>query len=144
MGKSLIAKASTDINAPVSKVWKALIDPALIKRYFFGADVLTDWKVGSPIIYKGVYQGKAYEDKGKVLKVDPEKFLLVTHWSPLSGTADSPENYHKVSYSLEASGAGTQVTITQDNNDTKEEQEQNTKNWAMVLEGLKKMVEGRP
>ena len=94
------------------------------------------------IIYKGVYQGKAYEDKGAVLKAEPEKLLLITHWSPLSGTTDSPENYHKVSYELVTENNSTQLTITQDNNSSAEEQAQNAKFWQTVLEAMKKLLEG--
>jgi uncharacterized protein YndB with AHSA1/START domain len=141
MNKTLIATASTSINAPVKRVWQALTDPKLIKQYFFGADVISDWKVGSPILYKGVYEGKAYQDKGQVLKVEPEKLLVATHWSPLSGVPDSPENYHKVSYELSSEKGGTHITITQDNNASTEEQEQNANSWKMVLEGMKKLLE---
>jgi uncharacterized protein YndB with AHSA1/START domain len=142
MNKTLTAKATITINAPASRVWEALTNPALIKQYLFGADVITDWKEGSPIIYKGAYEGKAYEDKGSVLKAEPEKLLLTTHWSPLSGSPDSPENYHKVSYELAAENGGTQLTITQDNNATKEEQDQSANFWKMILEGMKKLLEG--
>lgn len=140
--RTRIAKAAVTIHAPAGKVWDALTNPELIKQYLFGAEIVTDWKVGSPIIYKGVYQGKAYEDKGSVLQADPGKHLLVTHWSPLSGTADSPENYHQVSYDMDAAqDGGTRVTITQDNNASAEEQEQNSNFWQMVLEGMKKLLE---
>jgi len=143
MNNTLIAKATITIAAPASKVWEALIDPERIKQYLFGADVISDWKEGSPISYKGTYQGKAYEDKGAVLKAEREKLLLITHWSPLSGTTDSPENYHKVSYELVTdNNSSTQLTITQDNNSTAEEQAQNAKFWQTVLEGIKKLLEG--
>ena len=125
-----------------SRVWEALTNPKLIKQYLFGADVISDWKEGSPIIYKGIYEGKTYEDKGSVLKVEPEKLLLITHWSPLSGSPDTPENYHKVSYELAVENSSTQLTITQDNNSSEEEQEQNAKFWKMVLDGMKKLLEG--
>ena len=141
MNNKLIAKATITIDTPASKVWEALINPELIKQYLFGAEVISDWKEGSPIIYKGVYQGKAYEDKGAVLKADPEKLLIMTHWSPLSGTADSPENYHKVSYELVAENGSTQLTITQDNNSSTEEQTQNAGFWQTVLEGIKRLLE---
>ena len=142
MNKTLLAKATVTIKAPSSKVWEAITNPEFIKQYLFGADVITDWKEGSPIIYKGMYQGKAYEDKGIVLKVEPEKLLLITHWSPLSGSADSPENYHRVSYDLATEQDSTHLTITQDNNASQEEQEQNSNFWKMVLEGIKKLLEG--
>ena len=142
MDNKLIARATTTINASASRVWEALTNPKLIAQYLFGAEVISDWKEGSPIIYKGIYEGKTYEDKGRVLKVEPEKLLLITHWSPLSGSPDIPENYHKVSYELAVENGSTQLTITQDNNSTEEEQEQNAKFWKMVLDGMKKLLEG--
>ena len=142
MNKKLIAKATVTINAPASRVWEALTNPELIKQYLFGADVISDWKVGSPIIYKGVYEGKAYQDKGEVLKAEPEKILLMTHWSPLSGTPDTPENYHQVSYELSPENGGTQLSITQDNNSSEEEQAQNSKFWQTALNSIKKLLEG--
>ena len=142
MDNTRIAEATTTIDVSASRVWEALTNPKLIKQYLFGADVISDWKEGSPILYKGIYEGKAYEDKGSVLKVEPEKLLLITHWSPLSGSPDTPENYHKVRYELAAKDGSTRLTITQDNNSSEEEQEQNAKFWTMVLDGIKKVLEG--
>ncbi len=142
MDKTLVANASIRINTPASRVWEALTNPELIKQYLFGAEVITDWKEGSRVIYKGTYEGKSYEDKGSVIKVQPDKLLLITHWSPLSGSPDSPENYHKVSYELTSENGGTLVTITQDNNASQEEQEQNANFWKTVLDGMKKLLEG--
>ena len=141
MNKTLIAKATININAPTSKVWDALTKPDLIKQYMFGTQVTTDWKVGSPITYKGEWNGKAYEDKGKVLQVEPGKLLVSTFWSSLSGLTDIPENYKTVSYELSAEGRGTNLTIIQDNNDSQEEANHSEQNWKMVLEGIKKLLE---
>lgn len=142
MNKTYTAQASTIINAPVSKVWQGLVNPEIIKQYLFGTDVITDWKVGSPIIYKGEWEGKAFEDKGKILEIEPEKLLQSTHWSPLSGVPDTPENYHTVTYTLVDRGDSTEVTITQDNNTSAEEQAHSEKNWNTVLDGMKKLLEG--
>ena len=141
MDKTLTATAAVTIQAPKSKVWEALTTPRLLKQILFGADVITDWKVGSSIIYKGEWQGKPYEDKGRILKFDLEKLLVTTHWSPLSGVPDVPENYHTVSYELSGRDAGTKVTVTQDNNATEDEKMHSEQNWKMMLEGLKKMLE---
>jgi len=141
MNNKFIAKATTTINAPASKVWEALTKPDLIKQYLFGTEVRTDWKVGSPITYKGEWEGKAYEDKGKILQFDPEKTLVSTHWSPLSGVPDIPENYHTVTYRLSETDGRTEVTITQDNNASQEEADHSTQNWKTVLDGMKKLLE---
>ena len=142
MTENLIAKASITIQAPAAKVWDALTQPDLIKQYFFGSDVVTDWKVGSPIFYRGEWQGRSYEDKGTVLEVERNKRLVSTHWSPLSGVPDTPENYHTVTYALQEHDGSTDVTILQDHNASEEERQHSEQNWQMVLAGLKKLVEG--
>lgn len=126
----------------MAKVWQALVNPEIIKQYLFNTEVISDWKVGSPIIYKGEWEGKAFEDKGEILEIEPEKVLKSTHWSPLSGVPDSPENYHTVTYTLSAHDDSTEVTITQDNNATEQEKAHSEKNWEMVLAGMKKLLEG--
>ena len=142
MNKTYIATASTTINAPASKVWEAITKPELIKKYLFDTDVVSDWKVGSPIVYRGKFQGKPFEDKGKILEIEPGKSLVSTHWSPMSGVPDLPENYHKVSYQLSERDGKTDVTILQDNNASEEEKAHSEANWKTVLDGLKKLVEG--
>jgi uncharacterized protein YndB with AHSA1/START domain len=142
MNKGIVAEATTTINAPASRVWDAITKPELIKKYMFGTDVISDWKVGSPIVYRGEWQGKPFEDKGQILVIEPEKRLISTHWSPMSGVPDLPENYHQVTYQLSESDGKTEVTILQDNNASEEEKAHSEANWKAVLEGLKKLVEG--
>ena len=142
MDKKFTAKATTTINAPVSKVWQALVNPEIIKQYLFNTEVISDWKVGSPITYRGEWEGKPFEDKGEILAMEPEKLLKSTHWSPLSGVPDSPENYHTVTYTLSNKSKNVEVTITQDNNATEEEKTHSEKNWQTVLKGMKDLLEG--
>jgi Activator of Hsp90 ATPase homolog 1-like protein len=104
--------------------------------------VITDWQVGSPITYKGVWQGKSYEDKGKVLEIQPGKILVSTFWSSLSGLPDLPENYKTVRYELSTTGDITSLTITQDYNTSQDEANHSEQNWKMILEGIKKLLEG--
>ncbi len=141
MNETFIAKTSITINAPKSKVWEALTKPELIKQYLFGTEVTTDWQVGSPITYKGIWEGKAFEDKGKVLENEPEKLLVSTFWSALSGKPDLPENYQTVRYELASDGSGTRLTLTQDNNASQEEADHAEQNWNMVMTGMKKLLE---
>ncbi len=142
MNTTLIAKATITINAPTSKVWDALTKPHLIKQYLFGTEVTTDWQVGSPITYKGTWEGKPYEDKGRVLQIEPGKLLVSTFWSALSGLPDVPENYHTVRYELSIEGGGTRLTVLQDNNATQEEAGHAEQNWKVVLDGVKQLLEG--
>jgi uncharacterized protein YndB with AHSA1/START domain len=141
MNETYLAKVSISIDAPREKVWEALTKPELIKQYLFGTQVTTDWQVGSPITYKGVWEGKAYEDKGVVLQVEPGKLLVSTFWSSLSGVPDLPENYQTVRYELASENGGTRLSLTQDNNNSEEGAKHSEQNWEMVLEGLKRLVE---
>ena len=142
MKSDLIARAGITVNAGRSDVWTALVTQSALKQYMFGADVISDWKEGSRVVWKGEWEGRAYEDKGVVLQAKPERLLQYTHFSPLAGLPDVPENYHTVTIELSESDAGTHVTLTQDGNDTEKTREHSEKNWSMMLEGLKKYVEG--
>lgn len=141
MGKALIAKAQVEIDAPAARVWDALVDPEKIRQYMFGTNVVSDWKEGSPIVWKGEWEGKAYEDKGTILQLTPERVLQYSHFSPLSGQPDVPENYHNVTVELSPRGGSTVVALSQDNNASEEEREHSEQNWAMMLQSLKKFVE---
>jgi uncharacterized protein YndB with AHSA1/START domain len=141
MDKKLIAKASTTIHAPVAKVWDALINPATIKQYMFGTNVVSDWKKGSPIVFKGEWQGRKYEDKGVILDLQPQRKLSYSHFSPLSGLPEKPENFHTVTIDLVDRGQQTLVALSQDNNADEKEREHSQKNWEMMLSGLKKLLE---
>lgn len=138
---NLIARSSITIEAPPAKVWQALVTPAAIKQYMFGTNVTSDWREGSPITWKGEWQGRAYEDKGMIRQFKPNQALQYTHFSPLAGLPDKPENYHTVSIQLSPDGDRTRVSLTQDNNPNEEARSHSEKNWKMMLEGLKKFVE---
>jgi uncharacterized protein YndB with AHSA1/START domain len=142
MTRGFEAINSITIDAPKSEVWDALTNPAKVKQYLHGTEMSTDWREGSPIFWRGEWKGKPYEDKGKVLEVKPQRLLKVTHWSPLGGSEDKPENYHTVTYELAGDDRRTTLTLTQDNNPTREEAEKMARdNWGPVLRGLKETVE---
>jgi uncharacterized protein YndB with AHSA1/START domain len=140
--KSLISKAQTDINASADQVWDALVNPDKIRQYMFGTNVVSDWKEGAGIVWKGEWEGKSYEDKGVIQKIQPQRLLQYSHFSPLSGQPDVPENYHTVTVELAPQGERTRVTLSQDKNASEEEKAHSEKNWQMMLDGLKKFTEG--
>jgi len=143
----IAARVSTIVDGSRDQVWHALTEPALVGEYFMGATVRSDWSVGSPITFSGEWQGKSFEDKGEILVAEPGKELRFSHWSPLSGSDDTPDNYHVVDITLDADGDTTRVTLSQSNLDgrlTDEDRAQRSdyeKNWSTVLEGLKRVVE---
>jgi uncharacterized protein YndB with AHSA1/START domain len=139
----LHAHAAVDVQAPPQRVWEALTDPAEIARYMMGSRVETTWEPGSPITWSGEMDGRSYQDRGKVLEVEPGQRLAVTHWSPLAGEEDAPENYHTIRYELAASDGGTRVTLDQDGCASEEQAQQFSQNWQGMLDGLKQVAEAR-
>ena len=118
MDKELNARASVTISAPSEIVWDALVNPEAIKQYMFGTNVVSDWREGSPITWRGEWQGQPYEDKGVILQVRPGRTLQYSHFSPLSGLPDRAESYHTVTIELSGEGNRTRVSLAQDNNPT--------------------------
>ena len=142
--EDIIARVSTRIDAPKEKVWEALVTPKIIKQYFFGTDVNSDFKVGSKITWKGEWEGKSYEDKGEIREVKQDRLLQFSHLSPSSGEKDIPENYRIVTIELEEdNNRKTKVTLTQDNNPTEAAREHSEKNWQGMLDEMKKLLENR-
>jgi uncharacterized protein YndB with AHSA1/START domain len=137
-----VATAQIEINASSDRVWRALTEPEQIEKYMFGSRVETDWAQGSPIVWRGEYEGTKYEDKGEIVEIEPERRLKMTHFSPLSGQEDVPENYHTLLYELEEHGGQTRVSLSQDGNASQEEAEHSKSNWEKMLSGLKEVVEG--
>jgi uncharacterized protein YndB with AHSA1/START domain len=139
--ESFIARAEVKIYAPSKKVWDALVNSGIIRQYMFNTNAISDWKEGSPVTWKGEWQGKPYEDKGVILRIEPERLLRYSHFSPLSGLPDTPENYHTITIELSGESGFTQVSLSQDNNLTAQARDHSEKNWEMVLAGLKRVVE---
>lgn len=142
MTRGYEAVSRVTINAPRDTVWDALTNPEKVRKYMHGTEMSTDWKQGSPITWTGEWQGKPYQDKGQVLEVEPRRVLKYTHWSPMGGSEDKPENYHTVTYELAGGDGTTVLTLTQDNNPSQEEADKMaSENWGPVLKGLKETVE---
>jgi uncharacterized protein YndB with AHSA1/START domain len=141
MKSNITGKVSIDIEASAQKVWEALTTPALIRQYFFGTTAVSDWKEGSPLIFKGEWQGKTYEDHGIILKVIPHKLFKYNYWSSMSGTEDKPENYADITYELSEKNDVTTLTVLQDNIPDENMKEHSQQNWKKVMTGLKELVE---
>jgi uncharacterized protein YndB with AHSA1/START domain len=141
--EELVARATITIAAEPGEVWDALVDPVAIKQYMFGATVESDWRPGSPIVWRGEWQGRTYEDKGRILRLQPGESLQYAHFSPLSGAPDEPGNYHTVTVDLSAEGPGTRVDLAQDGSATAEARDHSEQNWSAMLSALKQYVESR-
>ncbi|MFB9841563.1 SRPBCC family protein [Mucilaginibacter ginsenosidivorans] len=138
---NLTLKTAIEIDAPAAKVWEALTNPAIVKQYFFGTNVKTDWKKGSPIVWEGEWDGKTYQDRGEILDVDPGRSVKYNYWSSMSGTDDAPENYLDITYDLSEKDRKTLLTVTQEKIKSEEAKSHSEQNWQSVFGKMKEMVE---
>lgn len=141
MADNFIASSTITIQASADRVWSVLTDPAAIKQFMFGTEVVTDWTVGGPIVWRGVWNGKNYEDKGVILEFEPGKRLVNTHFSPLSGQEDTPRNYHTLTWTLEPGNGMTKLTLAQDNNASADEAAHSKAMWDSLMESVKNIAE---
>src|ERR1700748_1626840 len=114
MNKPLEIKNSIAINAPAETVWDALTNPAQTKKYMFGCETVSDWKVGSPLLWQAFYEGKnTVFVSGKIISIEPNKKLVYTAFDPNSSMQDIPENHLTVTYGLAAEKGHILLTVTQ-------------------------------
>ncbi len=149
MSSQLIVKNSITINAPSSKVWDALINPEQTKKYMFDCETVSDWKPGSPLLWKANYEGKEMVFvKGNIVSIEPGKFLAYTTIDPNSTIEDIPENYLTVTYNLSEENGQTILTVTQgdyakvvDGDKRYKDASNNGEGWNPILAEIKKLVE---
>lgn len=148
MNHPLIVKSTITFQAPPARVWDALTNPAQTKKYMFGCEALSDWKVGSPLIWKGNFNGvELVAVKGNIVKIRPGKFLAYTTIDPNSKVPDLPENYLTVTYELSEEGGQTLLTVTQGDYRTVAEGDKRYKEtidgggWTPILDQIRKLVE---
>jgi uncharacterized protein YndB with AHSA1/START domain len=103
---ALEIRKSIDIGASVSTLWKVLTDNEFIQQYMFGCYAETDWKPGSPLLWKGGADGKLYV-KGHIVSVESPHRLEYTMIDPNNpAIEDIPANYLTMTYALTERGDG--------------------------------------
>jgi uncharacterized protein YndB with AHSA1/START domain len=145
----LFIKNSISINSSPQKVWDALINPEKTKIYMFGCETVSDWKVGSQLLWKGNYEGKEMVFvKGNIIEIEDFKKLVYTVFDPNSTMEDIPKNYLTVTYELTFDGTNTTLSVTQGDYNSVAEGEKrykesynNGEGWNPILVGIKKIVE---
>ncbi len=147
----LFVENTIHINASAAKVWDALINPEQTKKYMFGCETVSDWKVGSSLDWKAFYEGKEMVFvKGNILKIDPEKHLSYTTFDPNSTTIqDIPENYLTVTYDLLEHDGKTILNVSQgdfskvgDGDKRYNDVYNGGDGWNPVLIKIKELIEG--
>lgn len=151
MSTPLIVENTITINAPAEKVWDLLVNPQQTKKYMFGCETVSDWQVGSPLLWEGEYEGsKMVFVKGDIVRIEPSKLLVYTVIDPNNTSIpDVPENYLTVTYALAEDNGKTILTVSQGDFATVaqgqkryEETYNNGEGWNPILVQVKALAEG--
>ncbi len=150
MEQELIITNHIIINRDALKVWDALVNPEKTKKYMFGCETVSDWKIGSELLWRGEYEGKEMDFvKGNIVKMEPGKLLAYTVIDPNDpNIPDVPENYLTVTYTLKEESGATAFTVTQGDYSKVAQGEKryqdsynNGEGWNPILVEIKKLVE---
>ena len=147
--EKLIVRNNILINADRSLVWDSLVNPVQTKKYMFGCEAISDWKIGSPLLWNGMYDGKEMTFvKGIILDFQPLRILKYTVIDPNAGLPDIPENYLNVTYELSEQDGLVNLTVTQDGFENAADGEKRYKDvynngdgWNPILIEIKKLAE---
>lgn len=139
MDKNLKLNVSENIYAPASKVWEALTDREIIKKWMWGTEATSDWKAGSAVTFDGVWEGKPYHEKGMIIEIEEQKLMKYSYLG--AGNDDKPENYALITYELSANNGQTKMTVTQEGAKDQKALEHSKEGWQSMLGKLKKTLE---
>jgi uncharacterized protein YndB with AHSA1/START domain len=126
------------IKTTPERLWQAITDPEMRRKYNFGVGVESDWTPGSS--YKAVHPGAGMTiSAGENIEVDPPQ-RLVQSFTALWSDEVKAAGTSRVTWEIEPVGDSCRLTVTHDQlpegvND------QIFGGWPMILSGLKTLLE---
>ena len=133
---------TTYIETTPEKLWQALTDGNFTERYWFGARLKSDWKVGSS--FEMVRSDGTVSDAGKVVEYDPPRRLAYT----FVNLSDKYKNEFPAlaTFVLEPYGKLVKLTLTHEGFAEGGKMLSGvSKGWPAILSGLKSLLEtGQP
>ena len=142
MSKKFVVEKSVKLNADIANVWEALTNPEITRKYFFDCEAISDWKVGSPLIFKMISEGKEIVPvKGVVTAIEEKRLLEHTCFTPQF--ENDPSKHTTVTYKLSAENDITKLSVTQGEFGDEETYNHTNASWDKVLDGLKMVLEGQ-
>jgi uncharacterized protein YndB with AHSA1/START domain len=125
------------IRTTPERLWEAITDPELRRRYSFGLEVHSDWRAGSEYELSNPQAGKIAA--GENLEVDPPK-RLVQSFTALWSDDVRREGPSRVTWEIEPVGDSCRLTVTHDQMRTDAHGEIYG-GWPQILSGLKTLLE---
>src|SRR5258708_7062925 len=125
------------IKTTPERLWKAITDAEMRRKYTFGAIVTSDWTPGSR--YEGAGWGPTRIFEGENLEVDPPR-RLVQSFRALWGEDVKSEGTSRVTWEIQQVEDSCRLRVTHDQL-REGANDQIYGGWPMVLSGLKTLLE---
>ncbi|HEX5724062.1 MAG TPA: metalloregulator ArsR/SmtB family transcription factor [Longimicrobiaceae bacterium] len=130
------------IKTTPERLWQAITDPEMRRKYTFGVVVRSEWKAGSA--YRGVAGGTTIAPEtaileGENLEVDPPR-RLVQSFRALWSDDVKAEGTSRVTWEIEQIQDSCRLTVVHDQL-REGANEELYGGWPMVLSGLKTLLE---
>jgi uncharacterized protein YndB with AHSA1/START domain len=136
------SESRVGIRAPASKVWLALTEPDLVKRWQYDSDLQTTWEPGTPIVFRNEWNGQVFEQKGTVLEFMAGSRLKYSLLFPRPDLQDVPEHHFFMTYELtESDGLTTVLFRQEDPRPSLPDASSGSDDGPDVLSSLKELVE---
>jgi uncharacterized protein YndB with AHSA1/START domain len=130
----------TYIVTTPDKLFNALIDPEMTRRYWANHRNLSDWHVGSAWRHEDYDDANDVDIAGTVIENDPPRRLVVSWANP--GDVGDPAKCSRVSFDLEPLEKSVRLTVTHDELEPDSQMLRGiTCGWPAVLSSLKTLVE---
>jgi uncharacterized protein YndB with AHSA1/START domain len=126
------------IKTTPERLWEAITDSELRRKYTFGVGVTSDWSPGSH--YEAVHPAAGITiSEGENLEVEPPR-RLVQSFTALWSDEVRSEGTSRVTWEIEPVGDSCRLTVTHDQL-REGANEQVYGGWPMILSGLKTLLE---
>jgi uncharacterized protein YndB with AHSA1/START domain len=126
------------IKTTPERLWEAIVDEELRRKYNFGVGVESEWKAGSG--YRAVHpQAGVAISEGENLEVDPPRRLVQTMTALWSDDVKA-EGTSRVTWEIEPVGDSCRLTVTHDQL-REGANDELFGGWPMILSGLKTLLE---
>ncbi|MGH9323596.1 MAG: ArsR/SmtB family transcription factor [Vicinamibacteria bacterium] len=126
------------IKTTPERLWEAITNPELRRKYNFGVGVESDWTPGSR--YEALHpKAPGALCEGENLEVDPPR-RLVQSFNALWGEDVKREGTSRVTWEIEPIGDSCRLTVTHDQL-REGANEELYGGWPMILSGLKTLLE---
>lgn len=141
MNEDHTVRKTIRIEADVDRVWEAITNPEITRKYFFNCEAISDWEVGSRLDFQTKVEGvDTVVVSGIITAIEPNS--LLEHSCYIPEFDHDPSNHTKVTYKFESEEGATVISVSQGPFEDEEKRNHTNFSWDTVLSGLKKVLEG--